>query len=165
MRPALVPSLETLETRLFLDVSPVVVSGTETPTGELRQAAVTGSGTTAMTIALDAGLAVDTWVKVILKGSAGVPVDAAGRLLDGEPKSGRRVLLGAAKDNNGGNRQPGWNTEHGHKGKGGTRDRDGERRGRAAFSRPPRRTRVVRRGQRQRRAESSRPGPSKSRLG
>ena len=64
------------------------VGGTETPTGELRQAAVTGSGTTAMTIALDAGLAVDTWVKVMLKGSAGVPVDAAGRLLDGEPKSG-----------------------------------------------------------------------------
>ena len=44
-----------------------------------------------------------------------------------------RVLLDAAKDNNGGNREPatgnrGWNTEHGHKGKGGNKDRGTGRR-------------------------------------
>jgi hypothetical protein len=36
-------------------------------------------------------------------------------------RRGGRVLLDAAKDNNSGNGEPGWNTDHGHKGQDGNR--------------------------------------------
>jgi hypothetical protein len=64
------------------------VGNSEMPTGSVWPASVTGSGTTQMTITLNAGSVVDTWLKVMLKGSGGIPVDAAGRQLDGEPNAG-----------------------------------------------------------------------------
>jgi len=60
---------------------------------------VGGSGTSAMTIALASGAAVDTWVKVRLVAAA--ITDAAGNALDGEPAaggSGRGYIYSSAVD-------------------------------------------------------------------
>ena len=72
----------------------------ETVTGTLLPTSVDGSGSAALTIHLAAGSAVDTWVKVTLKGD-GTLKDLQGNLLDGEPKaggSGRIYIYDAATD-------------------------------------------------------------------
>ena len=59
----------------------------ETVTGILTPGGVTGSGTSVMTIALNNALAMDTWVKITLRGDGAIR-DASGQALDGEPRAG-----------------------------------------------------------------------------
>ena len=74
------------------------VGDTEITTGwGLWPKGVTGSGTTVVTITLNPGAVINTWLKVMLQGSGGAPVDIAGRRLDGEAKpggSGRGYIYG-----------------------------------------------------------------------
>jgi len=84
----------------------------ETVTATLLPTSVDGTGSTAMTINLAAGPAVDTWVKVTLKGN-GTLKNLQGNALDGEPKaggSGRTYVYSAATDLPTGNGTPGGNT-------------------------------------------------------
>jgi hypothetical protein len=85
---AFLPGDVTVQTVRFASDSEEVVA---TPA-----ATVAGSGTTAMTITLPFGAAVDTWVKVRLSSSA--IADLAGHLLDGDPRSGNLYIVDAATD-------------------------------------------------------------------
>jgi len=90
-------------------VQKVTFSGNnETVTATLTPSSITGSGTGTMTINLAAGAAVDTWVKVALKGN-GTLKDPIGRLLDGEPKTAGRTYIRDAADLPTGNGTPGGN--------------------------------------------------------
>ena len=90
-------------------VQTVTFSGSaETVTGTPTPATLTGSGTSAMTLAFAPGSVVDTWVKVTLKGN-GTLRETSGQALDGESKaaSGRSYLYDASLDLPTGNGAPG----------------------------------------------------------
>ena len=93
-------------------VQKVTISGTTvTVKATITPTAVTGSGTNTMTVSLPAASAIDTWIKVTLKGN-GTLKDLLGHLLDGEPKkggTGLTYICDAARDLPTGNGTAGGN--------------------------------------------------------
>jgi hypothetical protein len=90
-------------------VRQVTFSGnTEIPGATIAPSSLSGSSTKTMTINLPAESAVDTWVKITLKGNATLK-DPVGRVLDGEPKTAGHAYIRDGQDLPTGNGTPGGN--------------------------------------------------------